>query len=242
MQPSLARVLTPDRVSRLAEQGWVLDPAFGNYVQSFPADRPTAEIADHLLRSLSVSYDVNLKDLEVMTAWVIDTPCPPRNGPSQNLAGMINDARAMRSTALLGCSYKAPETARKAETAAALIALYGPTVTAEIQRLRINATQRVHVVFESGIGYIQCMPEIPPVALYCEAQSAESWPALSAVLTPDRVARLAAAGYAEPGRAPNYSKSYPLTLADAVIAGEILSLLHDVYAYNGATKLKILTE
>jgi hypothetical protein len=32
---------------------------------------------------------------------------------------------------------------------------------------------------------------------------------------------------------------YPLTLTDAAIASEILTLLHDVYDYAGATKLKI---
>jgi hypothetical protein len=169
-------------------------------------------------------------------------PCPPRNGPSQNLAGMVNDAKAMLATALITCTYTPPPQPQKADTTDALLALYGPTVTAEIQRLRINANDRVHVVFDSAIGYIQCMPEIPPVALYCEAESAESWAALSAVLKPDRVARLIAAGYAEPGRAPNYSKSYPLALTDAAIASEILTLLHDVYDYSGATKLKIVTE
>ncbi len=38
MQPSLDHVLTPERVSRLAALGWRLDPSFGNYVQTFPAD------------------------------------------------------------------------------------------------------------------------------------------------------------------------------------------------------------
>ncbi|MBI5131302.1 MAG: hypothetical protein HZA66_17845 [Rhodopseudomonas palustris] len=242
LQPSLARVLNAERQTRLTALGWVLDPAFGNYVRQFPADAPTAEIAGHVLKALTEAYDAKTADLEVSTAWVVDIPCPPRNGPSQNLAGLVNDAQAMLPTAVIACSYKAPAPPLKADTTEALIALYGPTVTAEIQRLRINATRQVHVVFDSAIGYIQCMPETPPVAFYCEAQSAESWPALSAVLRPDRVTRLTAAGYAEPGRAPNYSKSYPMTMTDAAIAGEILTLLHDVYGYAGSTKLKIRTE
>ncbi|ABD07866.1 conserved hypothetical protein [Rhodopseudomonas palustris HaA2] len=242
LQPSLARILNAERQTRLTALGWVLDPAFGNYVRQFPADAPTTEIAGQVLKALAEAYAANTADLEISTAWVVDMPCPPRNGPSQNLAGLINDAKAMLPTAVIACSYKAPDPAQKADTVQALIALYGPSVTAEIQRLRINATRKVHVVFDSDIGYIQCMPEIPPVAFYCEAQSAESWAALSAVLTPDRTARLTAAGYAEPGRAPNYSKSYPMTLSDAAIAHEILSLLHDVYGYTGATKLTIMTE
>ncbi|MFC0242510.1 hypothetical protein [Rhodopseudomonas telluris] len=242
LQPSLARVLNAERQSRLVALAWVLDPAFGNYTRTFPGDMPTSQIAEHVLKALTEAYLINIPDLEFGTAWVVDIPCPPRNGPSQNLAGMINDAKSMLPTALLSCSYKAPAAPQRAETLDALLALYGPSTTAEIQRLRINATQRVHVVFDSGIGYIQCMPEMPPVALYCEAQSAERWPALTAVLTPDKIARLTTAGYAEPGRAPNYSKSYPLTLADGAIATEILTLLHSVYGYTGSTRLKIRTE
>lgn len=111
-----------------------------------------------------------------------------------------------------------------------------------IQRLRINATRRVYAVFDAGIGYIQCMP-VPPVAVYCEAQSVETWAALTTVLTPERVGRLRAAGYADPGRAPNYSKSYPFEkFKDAAIASEILTILHEVYGYTGATKLETTTE
>ena len=55
--------------------------------------------------------------------------------------------------------------------------------------------------------------------------------------------RLHDAGYADPGRAPNYWKSYPFDkFSDTAIASELLTILHDVYGYAGATKLKILTE
>jgi hypothetical protein len=244
MQPSLRNVLAGDRLNRLAALGWVLDPSFGNYVQMFPADMPTARIADHILRTLTEAYDADAAGLEIQTTWVADIPCPPRNGPSQNLAGIVNDAETMRATAVRGCSY-APtsETAQTAGSAAELIALYGATATAEIQRLRINVARHVHVVFGAGIGYVQCMPETPSPAIYCEAQSAESWAALATILTPERVARLRSAGYADPGRAPNYWKSYPFDkFSDAAIAGEILTILYDVYGYAGATKLRIKTE
>lgn len=242
LQPTLKHILTIERQNRLAALGWAIDPAFGNYAKIFPADAPTGQISADILRTLTDAYDINLQDLELKTDWVVDIPCPPRNGPSQNLAGMVSGAPSMRSTALLTCSYTAKPQPQTAETAEALIKLYGPSVTAEIQRLRVNAAHRVYAVFDSGIGYIQCMPETPPVALYCEAASAESWAALSAVLNQDRIARLTAAGYKEPGRAPNYSKSYPLTLTDAAIAAEILTLLHDVYNYTGAPKLDVKTE
>ncbi|WP_244434832.1 hypothetical protein [Afipia sp. P52-10] len=51
------------------------------------------------------------------------------------------------------------------------------------------------------------------------------------------------AGYADPGRAPNYWKSYPGdTFTNAAIAAELLTILHEVYGYNGAMQLKIETE
>ena len=244
MQSSLRSVLTGDRVNRLATLGWALDPSFGNYVQTFPADRPTGPIAVHIQRTLTEVYGAELPNLEIQTTWIADTPCPPRNGPSQNLAGLVNDAPSMRKTGLRACSYKPDsETPQLANSSAELIALYGATATAEIQRLRINAGRNVYVSFNAGIGYVQCITENPPSAIYCEAQSAESWPALAAILTPERVSRLRSAGYADPGRAPNYWKSYPLDkFSDAAIAGEFLTILHEVYGYNGANKLKILTE
>jgi hypothetical protein len=63
------------------------------------------------------------------------------------------------------------------------------------------------------------------------------------VLTPERIARLRAAGFADPGRAPNYSKTYPAEkIDDAALASEVLTLLHDVYGYYGASKLEVKTE
>ena len=63
------------------------------------------------------------------------------------------------------------------------------------------------------------------------------------ILTDERVARLRAAGYTDPGRSPNYSKSYPLEkFSDVAIATELLTILHEVYGYTGPTKLKVLTE
>ncbi|HEY1794500.1 MAG TPA: hypothetical protein VGG57_00135 [Stellaceae bacterium] len=66
---------------------------------------------------------------------------------------------------------------------------------------------------------------------------------LARILTPDRVARLHATGFVDPGRAPNYSKTYPADqFTDGAIANELLTILHDVYSYDGLPKLKVLTE
>lgn len=243
LQPSLKSVLTIGPLSQLAALGWTIDPNFGNYVHTFPAEMPTARIADHILQTLIRAYDADTSGLEFQTRWVADVPCPPRNGPGQNLAGIVNDARSMLATALLACSYTAEESPQRATSVHELIDIYGTRAAAEIQRLRVNAARHVYAVFNAGIGYVQCMPSASPPALYCEAQSAESWPALASVLTPERVSILHTAGYSDPGRAPNYSKSYSLDkFSDAAIAEEILSILYDAYGYTGATKLKITTE
>ena len=244
MQPSLAHVLTPERITRLAALGWNLDPSFGNYVRTFPPAATMGQVAEQLLQALSDGYDADLTALETRTDWVTDEPCPPRNGPTQNLAGEIDDAPAMAATAVHDCAYVPDTPALPASplSAADLISLYGPRVTGEIMRLRLNADHQVFLILDTELGYIQCQPEASP-AIYCEAQSADSWPALASLLTTDRVSRLHAAGYADPGRAPNYWRDYLLSqFDDAAIAREVLTVLHDVYGYTGSPQLHVDTE
>ena len=244
MQPSMARLLTVDRTERLALLGWKLDLRFGNYVKVLPANLSPEQDAMNILIVLGDVYGADLTNLQVETDWIASENCPPRNGPGQNLAGMINDAPSMASTAVHACFF-IDDTAPAVATGstADLIKLYGPRLAGEIGRLRVNLDREVHVSFSTGIAYMQCEPETNPAAIYCEAESADSWPAISAVLTPDHIAKLHAAGYADPGRAPNYWKLYPLDQAqDADIASEILTLLHDAYGYTGAEPLQIETE
>jgi hypothetical protein len=246
MQSSLERVLTPERIARLTALGWRLDPSFGNYVQTFPADAASSFVAERILQVLGEAYNADIAELEVQSTWVGSEPCPPRNGPSQNLAGIVNDAPSMAATAVHACAYRpasdlGPNLA--ANSADELIGFYAAKVTAEIQRLRVNARRRVFAVFEAGIGYVQCQPDISPPTIYCEAQSAESWQALASVITPDRVNRLHDLGFADPGRGPNYWKNYPTEqIDDAAIARELLTVLHDVYGYSGQPTLKVETE
>jgi hypothetical protein len=246
MQPSLGHVLVPERIARLATLGWQLDPSFGNYVQVFPIGLPVSQIAERILQALRDGYDANPSSLETQSDWIRNEPCPPRNGPGQNLAGMINDSPAMSATAVYGCAYrpKAPlSPIVSAQSKADLLNLYGARIIGEIQRLRVNIDRRIFIVFETGGGYVQCAPQSSPRAIYCEAQSAESWPVLARILTPDRVARLRAAGFADPGRAPNYWKTYPTdTFSDTAIADELATVLFDVYGYNGSPSLKFVSE
>jgi hypothetical protein len=246
MQSSLERVLTPDHVARLTVLGWRLDPSFGNYAQTFPADAALSLVADKILQVLGEAYDADVAAIEIESTWVRSEPCPPRNGPSQNLAGIVNNAPDMASTAVHACAYKPMANlgpSAPVNSIAELIEFYGAKVTAEIQRLRVNKQREVFTVFEAGIGYVQCEPETSPPAIYCEAQSTDSWEALASVLTPDRVKQLHDLGFTDPGRGPNYWKEYPLDqFDDAAIAHEVLTVLHDIYGYTGLPALKIVTE
>ncbi|MGU3538213.1 TY-Chap domain-containing protein [Methylobacterium sp. A54F] len=242
MQPSLDAVLTPERVAAIARLGWSLDPSFGLYVRTFPADMPTGMVAGHILDLLISGYAAAGDALEVGTDYVPDTRCPPRSGPSQNLAGLVNDAPSLRSVVVRTCAYVADPPPRRAETLEDLIAQHGDRVAAELQRLRVNAGRSVFVVLDAGIGYVQCAPKSPE-ALYCEAQSVQSWPALAAVLTPERLERLRAAGFAEPGRSPNHWRDYALDeWSDAAIAASLLTILREVYGFGGSASLKFIAQ
>jgi hypothetical protein len=246
MQPSLEHVLTPERISRLAALGWRFDQRFGNYIQDFPAGVAITLVADKILQVLAEAYDADVTKIDVSSIWVKSEPCPPRNGPTQNLAGMINDAPSMVRYAVHACAYApAPNTAPSvaASSAEELINLYGVRVTGEIQRLRMNLNRDVFVIFQAGIGYVQCQPDSSPPAIYCEAQSADSWEALRSILTPEHVARLHAAGFADPGGAPNYWKKYLLDQSeDQTVAYELLAILYELYGYTGSPKLQVITE
>jgi hypothetical protein len=246
MQPSLARVLVAERLRRLFAFGWRLDSRFGNYVQSFPPDMPLGDIADRILLTLKEGYDADMSALAIRTDRIKSEPCPPRNGPSQNLAGMINDDPMMAPTAVRGCAYVPGAelgTPTPIRTKAELIDLYGAKVAVEVQRLRNNMGLGIYFVVGTGAGYVQCRPRLSPPAIYCELQSAESRPALRRILTADRVATLHAAGYEDPGYSPNFSKTYPADqFSNQAIADELLTLLFEVYGYDGAPQLKFQSE
>lgn len=255
MQPSLEHVLIPARVAALRTLGWTLDRHFGSYARAFPADTTAERLADAAIAALRDGYDADPARIGVGTAWVRSEPCPPRNGPKQNLAGIIEDAPSMRPTAVHACSYdpraiRRPAPSRPflpsavpssmARSDQDLVDSYGARFAGEVARLRVNRNgPRVFAVFSTKTGYVQCEPKGD--ALYCEAASADSDPALAGVLTPERVALLHRAGFADPGRSENYAKDYDFAAADDVaIAREILTLLHDVYGYDGRQKLEII--
>ena len=215
-------------------------------MQTFPADAASSLVADKILQTLGEAYEADVADIEVQSTWIPSEPCPPRNGPCQNLAGIVNNAPSMAATAVYARAYKPKADLGPnlpASSAADLIGFYGARVTAEIQRLRVNAQRRVFVAFQAGIGYVQCRPDTSPPEIYCEAQSADSWEALASVLTPERIARLHSIGFTDPGRGPNYWKTYPADqFDDGSIARELLTVPALCRRHSGSRPLKVVTE
>jgi hypothetical protein len=119
MQPSLERVLTSERKQRLTNLGWRLDPSFGAYTQVFAPTLTLDKTAERILASLRQGYDADLTFIEVQTRWVAHRTCPPRRGPGQNLAGLVDDSPMMAATALHGCAYSAPATIAASASGAA---------------------------------------------------------------------------------------------------------------------------
>jgi hypothetical protein len=235
MQPSLARILTRERINRLTALGWHLDPSFGNYARTLPVDASPMEVTRTIVEVLQEAYGVEIADVSVESIWIRSNPCPPRAGPSQTRAGMITDEAKLMPTAVRGCLL-APEPPLPAHSAEDLLSIYGTRIVGELLRLRVNYNGRVFVVLDIEAGYVQCASTGSPGDIYCEAQSAESWPGLSKVLTAGRIARLHAAGFAEPGRSPNYWKTYTGG-SDEAIARELLDILYSVYGYDGSKQL-----
>jgi hypothetical protein len=252
MQSSLRHVLTPERIDRLHQFGWRLDPSFGNYVQDFAADLPPEEIAAVLLTSLVQAYCVVVGRLEFQSWRVGKARYLPRNGPSQNLAGLINDARSMASTAIrAGCYVPAPEVPEPSleagepvGRASDLLDRFGTRIASEIARLqkKLNS-RRAFLIMQTDTGYIQCRPEWEERAICCEAISADSWPALAGILTESRIAHLDAAGFERPGLRQNYWRHYKVADYDsATVANALLTVLHKAYGCDITSKITLCTE
>ncbi len=108
LQPSLAHVLTADRVHKLTERGWRLDPSFGNYASTYPVDALSEAVMSEVLLALQFGYGVDISALEVKTDWVPREACPRRNGPGQNRASMIDYAPSTAAASIHACAYTPP--------------------------------------------------------------------------------------------------------------------------------------
>ena len=131
---------SPERITKLHTLGWTLDSSFGNYVQIFPSGSPVKDIAERLLQALKDGYEANISDLEVGSDWIKSERCPPRNGPSQNLAGMISDALSMTGFRVHALLLQAERRAASsgAQQGRPASSVHGTRVAGEIQRLRVE--------------------------------------------------------------------------------------------------------
>ena len=245
MQPSLARVLSPERITKLHTLGRTLDSSFGNYVQIFPSGSPVKDIAERLLQALKDGYEANISDLEVGSDWIKSERCPPRNGPSQNLAGMISDALSMTGFRVHGCSYKPndeplPQVRSKADLHPCPWNEGGRRNPAP--ESRISTARSSPGSWSTRVAGTFSVARRPRARSIAKRNQRRHGRCLREILTAERVAQLHAAGYADPGRAPNYWKNYSLDeFTDRAIAEELLAILYDVYAYSGVPKLEFKT-
>lgn len=224
---------TPDRINRLERRGWLPVSIDGGYTRIFGPRAPDQEVAGQIMAALAEGYAADPTRLKVATSAAPSPPCPARAGPDQTVAGACAYTPPLHEPPVLG----------PGATTDDIVETYAHEVRTEIARLRASRGRRAFAVFDAKAGYIQCETRPSADGLYCEAQSAESWRALAPVLTPERVALLHAAGYADPGPAPNYSKTYPPgSDDDMATAREILTLLHQVYGYDGLDPIAITTE
>ena len=132
-----------------------------------------------------------------------------------------------------------PGPVRRAPGAARLIARDGARLGAAMTWLRGDPRRGLYVFFTPDT-YVECRPGPARGTIDCLAPCPDAWPWLEKVLTPQRIARLHAAGYADPG--VEYSKEYLAGEPADVIAAELIALLHDAYDYRGMPPLILTAE
>jgi hypothetical protein len=192
-----------------------------------------------------------------LAAWLafvlfVDGPATAA-GFGQSLNGIVAPPSALGMTAL-GSAYSPPKhiattllppiapTPIPKLTAPDLVAIYKSQLERQLQRLKTKSDHDLFIIMDSESGYIQFRMDLENRIIFCEAASVKSSPLIAQRLTHGNIARLHKAGFADPGVTPNYWKIYPLErFTDAAIAEETISLMHNVYNYEGGQPINILT-
>jgi hypothetical protein len=142
-------------------------------------------------------------------------------------------------------NYDDPKSVMLGSTGEDLDERYLPAMTAGLRRLElIGKTEGFYVIYIAGPAYAQCQFDVDGKQFYCEASSAEAGgKPIERILTPERRAKLAEAGFEPPGRVMNYSRLYPRSQYDAAaVAKALLHVLIDSYGYQGAPEMTVKTE
>jgi len=92
-----------------------------------------------------------------------------------------------------------------------------------------------YCVLEAGSTYVQALARPACSTIELEAVSGRSWPAVGAILTPERIRLLAELGFEPPGpRSPNYLQDVEIVGGDDLdrAGGLMARVLIDVYGVN----------
>jgi len=258
-QPWLHHVLTSDRQAKLAELGFVPDPETGNFVALLPKATAPKLLAGVILQVLTEAYGALPEEIEVKAEKLRSTHCHRRIKPGHDRGrAILTGSIGFKQDAEKNCKLKSrPDEAEAADdndgneggtatTAAPGIdvdARYLAPMAAELDRVR-RAGPHTYVIFEAEPAYVQCMHDAEGKRMYCEAVSEDAvGKQIARILTPERKAKLIAAGFAPPGRTMNYSRFYPeAEYNTTLLAKALLRILKNVYGYQGATAIEVRTE
>jgi hypothetical protein len=259
-QPWLHHVLTPERQAKLAALGFAPDPDTGNFAALIAKTTAPDALAGTILRVLTEAYGVQPEEIDVVAEKLRAARCHRRIKAGHDRGGAIlTRAIGLKQDAEKNCKKKSrPGEAEAADDdddsggddtvpAAApgidIDARYLTPMAAALERVQ-RAGPHAYVIFEAAPAYVQCKHDADGKRMYCEAASADAvGKQVARILTPERQAKLIAAGFAPPGRVMNYSRFYPDAEYDMpLLAKALLRILKEAYGYQGAPAMNVRTE
>ncbi len=258
-QPWLSHVLTSDRQTKLAGLGFAPDPETGNFVALLPKTIAPEALAGMILQVLTEVYGAKPEEIGVKAEKLRSAHCHRRIKARHDRGrAILTKTIGFKQDAEKNCKSKSqPGSAETAadndsdEGATAAVAAPGIDVdaryltpmAAELDRLR-KAGPHAHVIFSAELAYVQCKHDAEGKRMYCEAASADAvGKQVARILTPERQAKLIAAGFAPPGRVMNYSRFYADAEYDTpLLAKALLRILREAYGYKGAPAITVRTE
>jgi hypothetical protein len=254
-QSWLRHVLKADRQKQLVDLGFTRDEAFGNFVAVFPETTKPGQLANKILLVLTTIYDAEADDIDVRAERVPSNACHPRINPDIDGGGsMLTPKWGPAKYAAKDCTprpaapendYDDPKAVIPNATGIDVEARYQSSMTLQLARLEaVKAKKDAFVIFGTGPAYVQCIYDRTGKRLYCEAVSEDAvGKPIERILTPERKAKLAEAGFRPPGRTMNYGRFYPQDQYDtSAVAKALLGVLRDAYGYQGAPEMDVTTE
>ena len=254
-QPWLRHTLTSERQAKLATLGFEPDPKLGNFLAQIPKTTAPEAMAARLYGALTEGYGVKPEDIKVTAEELPARRCHQRIMAGHELGGLIRTPTiGLARDAAPGCGIEANYDAANYDDPKAVIppvqgidvdARYLPAMTVELQRLeKLGDDVEAFSIFIAGPAYVQCQHDGAGKQMYCEAASEDAvGKPIERILTPERKAKLLAAGFAPPGKTMNYSRFYPAGQYDMpILAKTLLGILKEVYGYQGAPPMRLTTE